>query len=129
RRWGQLRGGSPDAIRTVEVRSPSAGDEEQWVFLTSMAVVLVVIYVVAFERGGPLSTATAARPAPVLPFQVLFRDLPGAEQRIFREMQEGALEALRIRGTTAEWPEVDALAAQGIAPFTADVPDRSQPRW
>src|SRR5262249_11373301 len=35
-RWGWLRSGSRDAIRTVEVLSPSAGDEEQWVFLTSM---------------------------------------------------------------------------------------------
>jgi hypothetical protein len=94
-----------------------------------MAVVVCVIYVIAFERqeSSPRSDGTQARA--LLPFQVLFRDLPSPEQRIFRSMQEGLGEALRARASSGAWPAVDALAAQGVPPFAADVLDRSRLRW
>jgi hypothetical protein len=71
----------------------------------------------------------AAPSNPGLPSQVLFRDLPSGEQRIFREMQEGAGEALARRATADEWPSVEALAAEGIPPFAADLLDKSHLSW
>jgi hypothetical protein len=48
------------------------------------------------------------------------RDAPGADQRTFRELQEGLLEAERVRGTTGRWPDATTLAGDGIPPFAAD---------
>jgi hypothetical protein len=42
------------------------------------------------------------------------------EQRTFRELQEGLLEAEAVRSTTGTWPSPDALASNGIPPFVAD---------
>src|SRR5215470_13060743 len=75
------------ALRTVEVLPPSRRDEGTWVLLTAAAIVLFVTYVVAFERfGGPAQGGASERSKQLLPFQVLFRDLPGSDQRIFRAM-------------------------------------------
>jgi hypothetical protein len=98
-----------------------------WVFLTSCFVCLLVIYVIAFQRQG--QTPDAARASQVLGFQVLFRDLPGGEQRVFRAMQEGMTEALRLRGESGAWPAVEALASVGVPPFARDVLDKSALVW
>src|SRR5690242_13666991 len=45
---------------------------------------------------------------------------------MYREMQEGLLEAERRRATTKAWPAVAALAADGIPPFA---PARPPYRW
>jgi hypothetical protein len=49
---------------------------------------------------------------------------------MFRELQEGLLEAERIRAATGRWPEAAALATDGIPPFAAD-PTRkaAEYRW
>jgi hypothetical protein len=99
------------------------------VFLTAAFVVLCVIYIVGFERGGPVSAPDAAKGRGLLPFQVLFRDLPDAEQRMFREMQEGALEAIRLRAADGTWPAAEKLAGDGIPPFAAAAVDKSPMRW
>jgi hypothetical protein len=116
-------------IRTEEVVPPSQRDDGSWVFLAAMAIVVCVIYVIAFERGGSNARVDGVQARALLPYQVLFRDLPNAEQRTFRAMQEGLGEALRVRGSTGAWPSVDALASQGVPPFAADVLDRSRFRW
>lgn len=113
-------------MRTVEVESPGGGDEAVWVFLTAGFVCLCVIYVLIFQLYGGPKTQTLDTG---LPYQVLFRDLPGAQQRIFRQMQEGTNEALRIRATTGNWPMVEDLVADDIPPFAPDVLDRSALRW
>jgi hypothetical protein len=61
----------------------------------------------------------------MLAFQVLFRDLPGREQRVYRSMTEGLEEVLRLRGTSGAWPTVESLAEMGISPFAPDVLDES----
>lgn len=94
-----------------------------------MAVVVCVIYIIGFERGGPLTTVSQPPSRALLPYQVLFRDLPSAEQRVFRSMQEGLGEALTVRGASGQWPPVGDLAAQGVPPFAADVLDKSHLRW
>jgi hypothetical protein len=120
----------PPPIRTVEVVPPSARGEGTWVFLTIAFVVLCVIYIVAFERNDGAQSAAAGRQSrSTLPYQVLFRDLPSAEQRVFRQMQEGVVEAMARRASTGSWPSVETLAAQGIPPFAPDVLDKAQLRW
>jgi uncharacterized protein DUF6162 len=126
----RLPGSTAEAadLRTVEVVPPSAGDEGTWAFFGAMFILLCAIYAVAFERGGKVSDAAASGPA-VLAYQVLFRDLPSPEQRIFRAMQEGALEAIAVRGSGKAWPSVETMAADGVAPFAPDPLDRSGLRW
>jgi hypothetical protein len=93
-----------------------------------MFIVLCAVYAIAFERGGSVSGAAATGPA-VLAYQVLFRDLPGPEQRTFRAMQEGAMEAVASRGSGGTWPSVESMASDGIAPFAPDPLERSGLRW
>ncbi len=97
RAWRSIVAAPRLPVRTREVLPPSRRDEEMGVFLTAAFIVLCVIYIVGFERGGPVSAPDAAKGRGLLPFQVLFRDLPSPEQRMFRQMQEGALEAIRAR--------------------------------
>ena len=117
-----------ESIRTVELQPPSAADEISWVVMAAAFIVLCVIYAIAFEThdGGPGEGAAARS---LLPFQVLFRDLPSPEQRVFRQMQEGAVEAIRLRAERGAWPEVAALAAQGIPPFADDGIDPVRREW
>jgi hypothetical protein len=56
----------------------------------------------------------------LLPFQSLIQDRPAAEQRMFRELQEGLLEAERRRTDRGTWPAVSSLAGDGIPPFALD---------
>jgi len=118
------------AVRTVEVVPPSAGGEASWVFLTAMFVCLCILYVLAFQlhlpTGSQRDTGKALQPPP---FLVLFRDLPGREQRVFRAMQEGLQEALRMRDEHGEWPTVESLAALEIPPFAPDVLEKSGLAW
>ena len=106
---------------TVEIRPPSVRAETLNVLKAAAAiVVLVAAYLFRpplFDNAGE---RTVSRPADLLPFQSLVRDAPGADQRMFRELQEGLLEAERIRAVTGRWPEAMALASDGIPPFAAD---------
>ena len=106
---------------TVEIRPPSVRAETLNVLKASAAiVVLVAAYLFRpplFDNAGETALA---RPADQLPFQRLVRDAPGVDQRMFRELQEGLLEAERIRALTGDWPEAPALANDGIPPFAAD---------
>jgi hypothetical protein len=113
-------------VWTVEVSPPSESDEAVWVFLTAGFVCLCVIYVLIFQLYGGPATRTLDT---ALPYQVLFRDLPSPEQRVFRAMQEGVSEAVRLRADAGTWPAVEAMADEGIPPFAADVLDRSGLRW
>jgi hypothetical protein len=56
----------------------------------------------------------------LLPFQTRIQDRPALDQRMFRELQEGLLEAESRRASTGMWPAAAALAAEGIPPFALD---------
>jgi hypothetical protein len=99
-----------------------------WVFLTAGFVVLLVIYTIAFERQAALNAAAAREGSEGLPYQVLFRDLPSPEQRVFRELQEGAIEVV-ARATEGRWPSVAQLASDGIPPFAPDPLDEARFAW
>src|SRR3954463_16035488 len=47
---------------------------------------------------------------------------------MFREMQEGLVEAERIRAATGRWPDAPSLSRDGIPPFAPD-PTRTPYRW
>jgi len=111
------------------VKPPSRSHELEWLVLVAGAVVVVTIYVVAFETFGGRSDAATEAARSLLPFQVLFRDLPSGEQRVFRAMQEGAGEAVRLRSESGLWPSVESLSDAGIPPFARDPLDRAGLRW
>jgi hypothetical protein len=109
------------SIRTVEIRPPSVRAETLNVLKASGAIVLLVaVYLFRPAMFGGADERAASRPADLLPFQRLASDAPGTDQRMFRELQEGLLEAERTRAATGRWPEAAALASEGIPPFAAD---------
>jgi hypothetical protein len=107
--------------RVVTIHPPSVRAETLAVLKASgIVVVLVAAYLF---RPAALWGADDQRPAStrdLLPYQRLVSEAPSADQRVFRELQEGLLEAERVRGTTGRWPDVAALAADGIPPFAPD---------
>lgn len=136
-RWRALRSlrswfGRPesDRYRTVEVQPPSRADEGGWLFLAAGFVLLGVIYTYGFEREASRAVSAASGASSgLMPYQLLFRELPSPEQRTFRAMQEGVGEAVRVRGDSGSWPTVEALAADGVPPFAPDVLDKAGLRW
>jgi hypothetical protein len=100
-------------IRTVDVRPPSARREAGLVLAISAAIAGGALLVIAPGSGA----GTGPRAGDLLPFQVRFRDAPPAVERMYRETQEGLLEAERRRAATKAWPAVATLAADGIPPF------------
>jgi hypothetical protein len=78
-------------------------------------------------KGGPGSARGAAGESSgpalgerdLMPFQRLFRSLGPHEQLMFRELQEGLLEAENVRAGSGRWPEAAELAARGVPPFAA----------
>jgi hypothetical protein len=103
---------------TVEIQPPSVRAETLNVLKAAGAVVVLVA---AYIFRPQLSSQSAgARPSDLLPFQNLVRDASPADQRMFRELREGLLEAERIRATSGTWPEAARLAEQGIPPFASD---------
>jgi len=107
-----------DAVRRMEVRPPSARVELANVVRLSMAVVIGVWLYLATDSATFQDAGSANRH--LLPFQVLVQDRPPIEQRMFRELQEGLLEAETRRVDRGTWPPVSALVADGIPPFALD---------
>ncbi len=118
-------------IRTVEIRPPSVRAETLNVLKAAAAVTVVVA---AYLLRPSLHSGIDGRPSALdnqlLPYQKLVRDAAPSDQRTFRELREGLLEAERIRASTGRWPDVAALAGEGIPPF-ADDPTRKGPpiKW
>jgi len=117
------------APRTVDVVSPSLDGELVWLLNTAAFILVVVIYVVAFETVGSGRAGSVGPNDGLLPFQVLFRDLPSTDQRVFRAMQEGAGEAARLRVVDGAWPTTASLADGGIPPFARDPLDKADLHW
>jgi len=111
-------------IRTVEVKPPSALAEGLAVLRAAFFIALFSLIAVYRQSG-----AAAPEKADLLPYQVLFKDLPPADQRVFRQIQEGMIEIENVRGQTGRWPPVEALASDGIPPFAPDPVDRERYTW
>jgi hypothetical protein len=137
-----LPSASLPAVRTVEIAPPSARGET-WNVLRVAAIVALGTWIYIADNaapgrgapeaaGGAASTPggagrPAARERDLMPWQRLFRSLGGPDQRIFRELQEGLLEAENARSASGRWPAPAVLAAQGIPPFAGS--GRRRYRW
>jgi len=102
-------------IRDVPIEPPSIRSELGSVIRVAMAIVVGVWLYLSSTLTG---VTTAQRN--LLPFQTTIQNRPPVEQRMFRELQEGLLESEARRSTTGEWPDVSALATEGVPPFAAD---------
>jgi hypothetical protein len=110
--------GAALTFRRVEVRPPSSRVELGHVVRFSMAIVIGAWMFLATDSATFRDGASTTRH--LLPFQTLIQNRPPIDQRMFRELQEGLLEAESRRGSSGRWPEVAALAADGIPPFAPD---------
>ena len=110
-------------MRTVDITPPSVHAETVNVLKTAVAIVVVAA---AYVFRPSIGTPEVARETPLglLPYQKLIREAPAEQQRMFRDLREGLLEAERIRAQTGHWPDVTTLAAEAIPPFAPD-PTRS----
>jgi hypothetical protein len=123
-------GSEPRSLKMTEIRPPSLRDETLNVLKAAFAVVVIVaayVFRPSFDDQSP-NLQSRQSPTGLLPYQTLVRDASPAEQRIFRELQEGLLEAERIRANSGQWPDVATLAAEGIPPFASD-PSKRGPSY
>ena len=117
-------------MRTREIHPPSVRAETLNVLKAAIAVVVVVAaYIFRPSFGTEAERAGRQLQIGLLPYQQLIRDAAPAEQRVFRELQEGLLEAERIRSQTGHWPDVSTLAAEGIPPFAEDPTQKVEYTW
>ena len=131
----RAEGGGQQAqgVRTVEILPPSARTETLNV-LKAAAAVSVIMAVYLFRpsfttQSSNLQSRQSSIAVGLLPYQRLIRDASSAEQRTYRELQEGLLEAERLRAQTGQWPDVATLASQGIPPFAADPTQKVPYKW
>ena len=103
------------ALRQVAVERLTLQEELANVVRGSATIVILVWVYLAATAG---SRGDAGRA--LLPYQTLAQNRPSAEQRMFRALQEGLLEAEAVRSTTGTWPLPAALATDGIPPFAPD---------
>jgi hypothetical protein len=111
---------SAPQTRDVQVAPLSMPAELGLVALLCIGVVAGVWLYLRWSLG-----TSSASQRNLLPFQALIEDRPSEEQRVFRYLQEGILEAETRRSTTGAWPDVPALAADGIPPFAPDPTEKS----
>lgn len=103
--------------RSISLRPPS-GRQETLHVLRFGAVVLIATWVGVAGDAGPGAKRTPT--SDLLPYQLPLSSLKTADQRAFRLLQEGVIEAERARAAAGQWPTVSALSAQGIPPFAPD---------
>ena len=116
------------SVRRVRVQPLSARAELAGVLRASMVIAIASWILLAAGSANFRDAGTATRN--LLPFQILIRDRPSSDQRMFRELQEGLLEAETRRTTTGSWPAVAALAGDGVPPFAFDpTAKRAQYDW
>ena len=112
-------------VRQVKVQRLSLQEELANVVRGAATVVVVVWVYLASTLGGANATRRS-----LLPFQTLVQDRSSTEQRMFRELQEGLLEAEAVRSATGAWPAIESLVADGIPPFAPDATVKSAVyRW
>jgi hypothetical protein len=103
------------AERQVLVEQLSLRDE----LANVVRLAVTIVFAVWLYLASALGSGGAARRS-LLPYQGLVQNLPVAEQRMFRELQEGLLEAERLRSDALMWPTTSALAEAGVPPFAFD---------
>lgn len=100
------------STRVVAVRPPNARQETAYVALLALAIIAAA--------GAHLALLSKSPGAPEKrEGEVLFMNLGFEEQRAFRELQEGLVEAERLRADKGRWPSAEELRAEQIPPFAA----------
>lgn len=112
--------------RTVDVRAPSARRETWMVARAAFHIVYWSALVVSAETHGASRAPAAAAPSP---FERRLAELAPDDQRLYRALREGAVEAERRRSRARRWPTADELAREGIPPFAPDPLDRARYTW
>jgi hypothetical protein len=110
----------------MEITPPSARREAANV-LRLAAVILLVTWVYLANTATPQAGASGR--SNLVSFQKLFRDLGPNDQRMFRSLEEGLLEAENLRASSGAWPTPPALAEQGIPPFAVDPIVKEKYTW
>ena len=96
-------------------RSGSGRERTSILLLAALIVGGIGIYLALRVSGSGTDTQKD-----LLPYQVLARTLPDAEQETFGAIRRGLPDAEAERGRQARWPDPPALASRGIAPFAGD---------
>ncbi|MAE72181.1 MAG: hypothetical protein CME06_17140 [Gemmatimonadetes bacterium] len=107
----------------MEIRPLSIRDEALAV-LRFLAVVYALLFLGVWGRSAKGGTAAA-----LFPFQTRFRDLSPTDQRMFRQVGEGLVEALLLRSVEGEFPSAQTLRSDGVPPFAAHPLDDGAYRW
>jgi len=104
-------------LLSISIRPPSVRQETLHVVRFGALVLLTTWVAVA---GGSGARANGSLATDLLPYQVPLDRLAPADQRTFRLLQEGSIEAERARSASRESPAVSTLAGGGIPPFASD---------
>jgi hypothetical protein len=123
---GKAPGPAAPYYETMEITPPSARREAANV-LRLAAVILLVTWVYLANTAAPGAGADGR--TNLVSFQKLFRDLGPSDQRMFRSLQEGLLEAENLRASSGAWPTPATLALQGIPPFAVDPIAKQKYNW
>lgn len=113
-------------LRRERVEALSARRELLHVMRVAMVVTTGVWLYLASAAAGDGRTS---RQRNMLPFQKLVADVASDDQRVFRELQEGLIEAEAARAGSSTWPTPHALADEGIPPFAIDPTQRIRYDW
>ena len=115
--------------QTVHIRPPSVRAETLNVLKAALAIAFVIAAYIFRPTFGTPTPETRPSQLGLLPYQKLIRDATPNEQRVYRELQEGLLEAERMRAETGRWPDISALDAEGIPPFAPDPTQKIAYKW
>jgi hypothetical protein len=114
-------------MATMDITPPSARREAANV-LRVAALILIATWIYLANTAAPRAELAAGQG--LVAYQKLFRNLEPREQRMFRALREGLLEAENVRSASGAWPAPAALAGQGIPPFAADsIAGREKYTW
>lgn len=100
-----------------EVTSPARASErarERTALLTMAALIAGGVGFFLLFRPSGIAPADQRR---LLPYQALVRTLATPDQRMYAALRQGLPDLELDRATTSRWPEPEALAARGVAPF------------
>jgi hypothetical protein len=108
-----------------EVRSPgrAAGSRRERAGVLALAG--LIVGGIGFYLALRASSDSRDSQKNLLPYQVLVRTLPDADQDVFTALRRGLLEAEADRSRLSRWPEASVLADHGVAPFS----DSGAPRF
>jgi hypothetical protein len=113
------------ALRTHEIRPPSAREETWMVARAAFHIVLwsaLVVSAETYDRNRPSASAPS-------PFERRMQELAPEDQRLYRALREGMIEAERRRSATGRWPTPEELAREAVPPFAPDPIDAARYAW